>query len=145
MGTRSLTRVIQKWEDKDGNEKRRPICCMYRQYDGYMQGHGQELADFLKPFTVVDGITLTDKGKTANGMDCLAAQMIAHFKDGAGGIYLQHPDTEDVWESYIYEIEEGGKGNFIVTVHDTYDKVVIFQGTVRQLINKIKKAGELSH
>jgi len=148
MGTRSLTRIIQKWEDKNGNEKRRPICCMYRQYDGYMSGHGQDLADFLKPFTLTNGIGLSVKtadGKLspiANGMDCLAAQMIAHFKDGAGGIYLQHPDTEDVWEEYIYEIEEGKGGKFIVTVHDTYEKEIIFQGSVRALINKIKKLQE---
>ena len=38
MGTRSLTFV---YEDKT------PILNMYRQFDGYPSGHGQELADFL--------------------------------------------------------------------------------------------------
>ena len=47
MGTRSLTRVFEKWEDTKGKEKRQAIMCMYRQYDGYISGHGHELAQFI--------------------------------------------------------------------------------------------------
>lgn len=71
MGTRSLT-VMQ---DDHGTE----IAVLYRQYDGYPTGHGQELADFLKRFTITNGIN-TDAPHSANGMDCLAAQIITHFK-----------------------------------------------------------------
>ena len=46
MGTRSLTFVY------DGKE---PMINMYRQYDGYPQGHGKELADFLNSGTMVNG------------------------------------------------------------------------------------------
>ena len=79
MGTRSLTYV---YEDNT------PIICMYRQYDGYMSGHGQELAEFLAPFTVVNGLGMGDNAGIANGMGCLAAQLVAHFKVGAGQFYL---------------------------------------------------------
>ena len=41
MGTRSLTFVY------DGEQ---PIINMYRQFDGYPSGHGQELAEFLNSF-----------------------------------------------------------------------------------------------
>ena len=47
MGTRSLTYVY------DGQT---PIMCMYRQYDGYLSGHGQELANFLNELTLGNGI-----------------------------------------------------------------------------------------
>ena len=44
MGTRSLTFVY---------EDNKPIVNMYRQFDGYPEGHGQELADFLLSGAVI--------------------------------------------------------------------------------------------
>src|SRR5512146_1803261 len=98
MGTRSLTRVY----DKDGAE----IICMYRQFDGYPSGHGAELACFLAPFRIVNGLRLDEKaGEIANGMGCLAAQIVAHFKRTPGGFYLYPPGTSDVNEDYEYAVE----------------------------------------
>ena len=37
-------------------------------------------------------------------MDCLAAQLIAHFKKEAGGFYLYSAGTRDCGEEYIYTI-----------------------------------------
>ena len=78
MGTRCLTFVY------DGDKA---VINMYRQFDGYPSGHGQELAEFLMPFKVINGIGSGQDvpGKFANGMGCLAAQMIAHFKNSVGG------------------------------------------------------------
>ena len=42
MGTRSLTTIISKYEEKE--EK---IVTIYRQMDGYLEGHGFDLAYFL--------------------------------------------------------------------------------------------------
>ena len=138
MGTRSLTKIISKWEDEQGKTHRRPIACMYRQYDGYLEGHGLDLAQFLEPIKMVSGLSGNDQRKVANGMDCLSAQLIAHFKDGAGNIYLMHPDTKDVWEDFLYEVEKNDKGKFVVTVSD-YNKIVIFKGSVKELIKTIDK------
>lgn len=100
MGTRSLTYVYE-----DDNE---PICCMYRQFDGYPTGHGAELAHFLLPFKIVNGISGGAKmGKVANGMGCLAAQMIANFKTDVGNIYLYPPKLDlDAMQEYEYHITE---------------------------------------
>ena len=49
MGTRSLTYVF------DGDQ---PILCLYRQYDGYVAGHGREVAEFLRGNQVVNGLSL---------------------------------------------------------------------------------------
>ena len=96
MGTRSLTFVY---------EENTPIICMYRQYDGYMTGHGQELAEFLSPFTLVNGIPVGDTRKLANGMGCLAAQLVAHFKVGTGQFYLYPPKrNQDCGQEYAYHI-----------------------------------------
>ena len=52
MGTRSLTRIIPRQEGlsfNEGHEKGELAHVnMYRQLDGYPQGHGLELAEFLK-------------------------------------------------------------------------------------------------
>lgn len=98
MGTRSLT-VIQ-----DSGE---PICVLYRQFDGYPEGHGKELAEFLSGFRIVNGYNPYYTAKIANGMNCLAAQIIAHFKKGVGDFYLYPPKTNDVGEEYVYTVDVG--------------------------------------
>ena len=115
MGTRSLTFVY------DGNK---PMINMYRQFDGYPSGHGAELAEFLQPFQIINGIggDQNKPGKFANGMGCLAAQMIAHFKNSVGGFYI-HPVTDtDCWQDYEYHVYE----NKVIVKNPTE---VIFSGT----------------
>ena len=98
MGTRSLTFVY------DGEQ---PIINMYRQFDGYHSGHGQELAEFLNSFdAITNGISLGENRKTANGMGCLAAQMIVNFKNGVGGFYIYSVDSTDCWQDYEYHVYE---------------------------------------
>ena len=88
MGTRSLTFVYTDHYGSD--ESPTPIINMYRQFDGYPTGHGAELATFLNSFdAVVNGIPFGDKRKIANGMGCIAAQLVAHFKTGVGGFDLR--------------------------------------------------------
>ena len=145
MGTRSLTKVITTWEDTNGKKQRKPITCMYRQYDGYLEGHGQELAEWLSGYTLVNGIPSDKSEPMFNGMDCLAAQMFAHFKDGAGGIYCMHPDSEDCWEEYLYEISEGQHGSYegiLLTVYEIGHEsgaAEIFHGTPEELLTKIEE------
>lgn len=98
MGTRSLTRV----KDESGNI----LLTMYRQFDGYIKdGHGDELIDFLSGMVITNGISLgKDRPKkSANGMGCLAAQLVSHFKTGVGGIYIEPNDSGD--QEYNYTIE----------------------------------------
>lgn len=95
MGTRSLTKVF----DYSGNL----LVAMYGQYDGYYAGHGQRLADWLKTLTLVNGLSIGENLRVANGPGCLAAQLIAHFKDDPGGFYIALPDPEDE-EEYTYEV-----------------------------------------
>jgi len=96
MGTRSLTFVY------DGDT---PVVNMYRQFDGYPSGHGAELADFLDGMVVVNGYGEV-KPKIANGMGCLAAQMIANFKQTVGGFYIHPVTSTDCWQDYEYHVYE---------------------------------------
>lgn len=105
MGTRSLTRVIEVWNDDNNKQKKEKLVTMYRQYDGYPSGHGQELADFLKAGKVVNGLGMPSPQKVFNGAGCLAAQMVSHFKGhSAGGFYIYSNSAKDVGEEYEYHV-----------------------------------------
>ena len=95
MGTRCLTYVYE------GNS---PLVCLYRQFDGYPSGHGAELGDFLKGIQLGNGIPgKPEMGTFANGMGCLAAQLIAHFKKSVGGFYI-HLVTDSGGVDYEYHV-----------------------------------------
>lgn len=86
MGTRSVTLV----HAEDG----KVLCALYRQFDGYPTGHGRALFDFVKSRTLVNGIG-TQTEPIANGMGCLAALIVAHFKETeAGNFYLIEPSAK---------------------------------------------------
>jgi hypothetical protein len=86
----------------DGNE---PVVCMYGQFDGYPSGYGADLADFLHDGKLVNGIPFGSQDKIFNGMSCLAAQLVAHFKIGVGNFYL-YPvkQGQDCWQDYEYHV-----------------------------------------
>lgn len=105
MGTRSLTYVYDSYKNEQGNKVNQPIICLYRQYDGYVEGHGLELAEYLASGNIVNGLGIRDAEGVWNGMGCLAAQLVAHFKQGAGGIYLHAPNLgRDDWQEYEYHV-----------------------------------------
>lgn len=122
MGTRSITIMQDAWEDH------KEIVVLYRQMDGYPDGHGKELAEFLSGFKLVNGYNSTD-GKVANGGGCLAAQIVAHFKDGVGQFYLHPAGSRDLDEEYIYTvIPDYDTGKITLIVKDVYEKKILFTG-----------------
>ena len=97
MGTRSLTFVY--------NEHNEPILNLYRQYDGYIAGHGAELAEFLAGKTLVNGFG-KESTSLANGMGCLAASLVANFKETVGGFYINSVTSTDCGQDYEYHVYE---------------------------------------
>lgn len=95
MGTRSLT-VFH-----DGNEE---IAVLYRQFDGYPGGHGQALASFLAHKRLTNGFGSGDNSSLFNGMGCLTALVVAHFKIECGHFYLYPAGTRGAGEEYIYHV-----------------------------------------
>ncbi len=109
MGTRCLTIVY---------DHGKPIVNLYRQYDGYPSGHGAELAEFLGQFAAItNGISMGESRKTANGMGCLAAQLVAHFKQSVGGFYIHSVDATECGQDYEYHVYEKN-GEICVQVKD---------------------------
>lgn len=135
MGTRSIT--IFKGGKKE-------IVVMYRQMDGYMKnGHGEELAEFLAGGKMVNGIGGDEEAtKIFNGMGCLSAQVVAHFKDGVGSIYLEPAGTRNCGEDFVY-IVTGTEGH--EPVIECYEKQykkpdeLIARGFASDVLKFIKK------
>lgn len=97
MGTRSTMKFIRK-----GNNKLTPLVSIYRQYDGYIDGVGHELAKYLLSKKIVNGIPINDNsGRMANGFGCLIAQYIRDFKTEPGNLYITDMDDK---EEYNYEV-----------------------------------------
>ena len=119
-----------------------PIINLYRQSDGYPTGHGAELAEFLDGFKIVNGLGSDTPSRIANGMGCLAAQLVSHFKgDEAGQFYLYSPQTVECGQDYEYHvytkdkelrvrITNRGCNFFGLTMSDTNES--IFDGTVAE-------------
>ena len=100
MGTRSTTTI----KDEAG----RTLVTLYRQYDGYPTGHGQQLADFLAARTVINGFGNQTAETHANGMGCLAAQLISYFKgDQIGNIYVTCKGDSQEYNYTVYLNEDG--------------------------------------
>ena len=98
MGTRALTFVY----DADSQ----PFLNLYRQYDGYIEGgHGSELAEFLAGKTLVNGYS-RESNDLANGMGCLAASLVAHFKETVGGFYIHSVTETQCGQDYEYHVYE---------------------------------------
>ena len=144
MGTRSLTRVIPRQEGLSFNEGHKKVelafVNMYRHYDGYPEGHGLELAEFLKDIEIVSGVPLERNRMRfqANGSGCLAAQMVKHFKEEIGYIYLHPHDKESGWEDYIYTVYPKTGEETFISIYEVYNKKCIFVGTSKQLLKKYK-------
>ena len=126
MGTRSLTTFID-------DHTKEEIVVMYRQYDGYPSGHGRDLTNFLNEMKIVNGIPGGKKlTQLANGISCLAAQVVSHFKNGVGDFYLHAGDTRDYGEEFVYTIY--AKDNELkVKVEDTYEDKVLFDGNTDEM------------
>jgi hypothetical protein len=128
MGTRSNTVVIN-----DGVK----ILNLYRQFDGYPSGHGAELAAFLAPLALVNGYAPGAQSQ-ANGMGCLAAQLVANFKTGVGGFYIDNP-CGSCDHDYTYTIKgntQTPEAGLVITEHGYGKKV--FTGNLKAFINFCK-------
>ena len=128
MGTRSNTVVYYEWINGNNQREEVQVLNLYRQMDGYIEGHGVDLLKFLEPMTIVNGFT---EGLTniANGSGCLAAQLVAHFKNGVGGFYIQTPMGDENENDYTYKIYVSG-GPVYISMEVWHWDDLIFSGNV---------------
>ena len=92
MGTRSTTKIYE-----DG----KLVLALYKQYDGYPEGWGKCLKEFLKSKEFVNGFGIDNRDRVFNGICDFALQLVCRFKEGAGDLYAT---TEDDIQTYNYVI-----------------------------------------
>jgi len=125
---------------------------MYRQFDGYLEGMGRDLYKFLHGIRMINGISMNDNIGTANGVGCLATQIVAHFKEGVGGIYLYPPrklmNSGQEFEYHIYPHTNGMEICIKVVVPGFAGKnymrsaskdVVLFDGSISDFGNFLNR------
>ena len=138
MATRGIVRFAERKEGVSFNEHPENVeVQIYNHYDSYPEGLGLNLAEFLSDFRVVNGLGSDLPDKVANGMGCLAAQLIADMKNGPGNVYVEKPHEDRSWIDYTYYIWcKENKGTWI-SIFD-YDDNCIFVGEPQKLIDKYK-------
>lgn len=139
MGTRSTIKFITKRK----NEKLpheydyTPLVSVYQQWDGYVEGVGYDLANYLKSKKIINDISYgQNTDEYANGFECLIAQFIRDFKKEVGGFYIT--DIDDV-EEYNYEVIFD-EDKYFSGDYDTTDDLItikvdtMFEGTPSELL-----------
>lgn len=143
MGTRSTITFCEKIDDKII-----PYVNIYQQYDGYLEGVGKELCEWLEDKIIVNGFSPGDRRDIANGVGCLVAQFISDKKNGVG-------------DFYVYPIGEGNgycDYNYTVIIDETYSERKLkdittievgnwgnkpfFKGTIQELLDYIENQKE---
>jgi len=141
MGTRSTYRIIEQYKNENGSIENNNLVLIYRQYDGYPTGHPLETAEWLATAKVVNGLGLAENQLVFNGAGCLAAQLIAKFKDGPGGTYIHSLDSRgESWEDYLYDIIVKYDRTIEYVCYDNNeDKTELFRGTPAEFVAKYEE------
>ena len=104
MATRARISIARREEGVSFSEKpEKTIVEIYNHYDGYPQGLGVTLADYLDGYHIVNGLG-RENDKLFNGLGCMAASIITYLKDGPGNIYIEDPESKHDWLDYEYVI-----------------------------------------
>ena len=99
MGTRSITHIH---EAHTGNES--IVCSFFRHWDGYPDGHGKDLTDWLDGKRLVNGIGSDFvEGRDFNRAGTMAVQLMAHIQDVSGAEAIPTGDA-GYGEEYTYHV-----------------------------------------
>ena len=141
MGTRSKTSFIEKIGDE-----RNHLVSVYQQYDGYIEGVGYDIANYILSKEICNGIRLgRDTSKLANGFGCLIAQFIRDFKTDVGGLYIVNEDDipeynyniifdRDLYFSDVDIREDLITNDFFEVEVIDWNNEIIFKGTLEELL-----------
>ncbi len=137
MATRALINIVDRQEGRSFS-KTLPSTAIhtqiYKHWDGYPEALGVTLANYLDGYEIVNGISHDIQGLIANGIGCLAAQLVSYMKDGPGDISLRIPEDRD-WEDYAYYIWIKDHEEIMISIFN-YEDECIFVGNSKSLIEK---------
>lgn len=125
------TRATVKFYNREPKEEVKPILSLYFQFDGYYEGVGEELAEFLTSKTIVNGYQSGQTMETgfANGMGCLAAQYLKSIKTDIGGVYCT---TENSAMRYDYRVWQDEKDNLVMEIDEFKGHPSLFSDWIKE-------------
>ena len=133
MATRAMISIAKREEGVSFSEEpNQTIVDIYHHWDGYPEGLGVTLADYLNGKKVTNGLG-RDNNNLFNGMGCLAASLVAELKDGPGDVYIE-PRESHGWIDYQYYIWGDTYKDIWISIFDEGD--CIFVGKPQQLLEK---------
>lgn len=127
MGTASTITIM--------DSKMNKYVCIYQHYDGYIDGVGHQLAEWLDKHTLINGISgQTMEEGFCNGLGCMVAQFIHDMKTEIGNFYIE-PCNCKTQEDYNYTvIIDERTGKIAICVYRWDDVKPIFKGTPKDLL-----------
>ena len=155
MATRGIVRFAKREAGVSFNEHPEKIHTqIYHHYDSYPDHLGVGIAKFLSDIRVVNGIGSRKGTVLANGIGCLAAQVLTHLKLGRhyelekneiqqGNIYLDWPNTDRGDIEYCYYIWSDYDKGIWMSIFEGFgsaeDFKCTFVGKPEKLIEKYDK------
>jgi len=101
MSTRSITH-IHAAKDLDPDEG--IVCSFYRHCDGYPEGHGKDLTEWLKEKHLVNGIGKDFvPGRDFNRAGTMAVPLMQHIQE-ISGCEVVPTGSSDYGEEYTYHV-----------------------------------------
>ena len=133
MATRAMISIAKREEGVSFSEEpNKTIVDIYHHWDGYPEGLGVTLADYLNGKKVTNGLG-RDNDNLFNGMGCLAASLVAELKDGPGDVYIE-PRESHGWIDYQYYIWGDTYKDIWISIFDGGE--CIFVGKPQALLDK---------
>ena len=137
MSTRALVNIVQRQEGRSFSETLKPSAIhtqLYKHYDGYPERLGVTLASYLDGYEIHSGMSNKHQGPLANGIGCLAAQLVSYLKNEPGNVYLQPPRNINV-EDYVYYVWVKEDARIMISIFDSNNEC-IYVGDCESLIEK---------
>ena len=118
MGTRATIHIAKREEGVSFSEiPEKKLVSIYNQYDGYPDGLGVTLANYLLGTKIVNGLG-GDRDTVFNGLGCMAASIIAELKEEAGNVYIDNPNSPHGWLDYEYVIWGSDHKDIWISIFD---------------------------
>ena len=134
MGTRATIHIAKREEGVSFSEiPKKKLVSIYNQYDGYPDGLGVTLANYLLDTKIVNGLG-GDRDTVFNGLGCMAASIIAELKEEAGNVYIDNPNNPHGWLDYEYVIWGSDHKDIWISIFDCNN--CIFVGKPYKLLRE---------
>ena len=134
MGTRATIHIAKREEGVSFSEiPKKKLVSIYNQYDGYPEGLGVTLANYLLGTKIVNGLG-GDRDTVFNGLGCMAASIIAELKEEAGNVYIDDPNSPHGWLDYEYVIWGSDHKDIWISIFNCGD--CIFVGKPYKLLRE---------